>query len=37
VLYVLVLITSLLAGIVVHKAAKRFRPIGLMLLGRQPK
>jgi surface polysaccharide O-acyltransferase-like enzyme len=37
VFYVLVLVTSLLAGIVIHKLAKRFRPMGLLLLGRQPK
>ena len=35
--YVLVLVTSLLAGIVIHKIAKRCRPIGLLLLGRVPK
>ena len=35
--YVLVLITSLLAGMGIHKIAKRWKPIGLLLLGRQPK
>ncbi|MBQ9697599.1 MAG: acyltransferase [Acidaminococcaceae bacterium] len=35
--YVLVLVTSLLAGIAIHKIAKRCRPIGLLLLGRVPK
>ena len=35
--YVLVLVTSLLAGMVIHKLAKRCRPVGLLLLGRQPK
>ena len=37
VFYALVLITSLLAGIVIHSIAKRCRPFGLLLLGRQPK
>ena len=37
VFYVLVLVTSLAAGVVIHKLAKRFRPAGLLLLGRQPK
>ena len=35
--YVLVLVTSLLAGIAIHKIAKRCRPVGLLLLGRVPK
>ncbi|MBQ8920212.1 MAG: acyltransferase [Acidaminococcaceae bacterium] len=35
--YVLVLVTSLLAGILIHRIAKQCRPVGLMLLGRQPK
>jgi hypothetical protein len=35
--YVLVLITSLAAGIIIHKLAKKFRPVGLALLGRVPK
>ncbi len=35
--YVLVLITSLLAGMLIHKIAKRCRIIGLLLLGRAPK
>jgi hypothetical protein len=35
--YVLVLVTSLLAGMLVHKIAKKCRPVGLALLGRQPK
>ena len=37
VFYILVLVTSLLAGIVIHKIAKQCRPIGLLLLGRVPK
>ena len=37
VFYVLVLVTSLLAGALIHKLAKNCRPIGLALLGRQPK
>ena len=37
VFYVLVLVTSLLAGMVIHKIAKRCKPVGLLLLGRQPK
>ena len=37
VFYLLVLATSFIAGVVIHKLAKRFRPIGLLLLGRQPK
>ena len=37
VFYILVLVTSLLAGMVIHKLAKKYRPIGLALLGRQPK
>ena len=37
VFYVLVLVTSLLAGMLIHKLAKLCRPIGLLLLGRQPK
>ena len=37
VFYILVLGTSLLAGIIIHKLAKRFRPVGLLLLGRVPK
>ena len=37
VFYVLVLVTSLLAGMVIHKLAKKYRPVGLALLGRQPK
>ena len=37
VFYVLVLVTSLLAGMVIHSIAKRFKLIGLLLLGRQPK
>ncbi len=37
VFYVLVLVTSLLAGVVIHKLAKKSRPVGLALLGRQPK
>ena len=37
VFYLLVLVTSFIAGVVIHKLAKRFRPIGLLLLGRQPK
>ena len=36
VFYILVLITSLLAGMAIHKLAKQCRPIGLLLLGRQP-
>ena len=35
--YILVLITSLLAGMIIHKLAKKCRPVGLALLGRQPK
>ena len=35
--YVLVLITSLIAGIIIHKLAKKCKPVGLLLLGRQPK
>ena len=35
--YVLVLLTSMLAGMGIHKIAKRWKPIGLLLLGRQPK
>ena len=35
--YVLVLITSLAAGIIIHKLAKKCRPLGLALLGRKPK
>ena len=35
--YVLVLITSLLAGMAIHKIAKQCRYIGLLLLGRVPK
>lgn len=35
--YVLVLLTSLLAGMGIHRIAKRWKPIGLLLLGRQPK
>ena len=37
VFYVLVLVTSFTAGAVIHKLAKRFRLVGLLLLGRQPK
>ena len=37
VFYILVLVTSLLAGVVIHKLAKKSRPVGLALLGRQPK
>ena len=37
VFYILVLVTSLLAGMVIHKLAKKYRPIGLALLGRQPQ
>ncbi len=37
VFYALVLVTSLLAGILIHKIAKTCRPVGLPLLGRQPK
>ena len=37
VFYVLVLVTSLLAGVLIHKLAKNCRPVGLALLGRQPK
>ena len=37
VFYVLVLVTSLLAGMLIHKIAKKCRPVGLALLGRQPK
>ena len=37
VFYVLVLATSLLAGMLIHKLAKNCRPVGLALLGRQPK
>ena len=37
VFYVLVLLTSLAAGIIIHKLAKKYRPVGLALLGRQPK
>ena len=37
VFYLLVLATSLLAGMVIHKLAKKYRPVGLALLGRQPK
>ncbi len=35
--YVLVLLTSLLAGVLIHKLAKNCKPVGLALLGRQPK
>ena len=35
--YVLVLVTSLLAGIAIHTLAKQCKPIGLLLLGRVPK
>ena len=35
--YMLVLITSLIAGIIIHKLAKKCKPVGLLLLGRQPK
>ena len=35
--YILVLITSLLVGILIHKIAKQRRRIGLLLLGRAPK
>ena len=37
VFYILVLITSLLAGMVIHKLAKRCNVVGLLLLGRVPK
>ena len=37
VFYLLVLVTSLLAGMVLHSIAKRHKPVGLLLLGRQPK
>ena len=37
VFYVLVLVTSFTAGAVIHKLAKRFRLVGWLLLGRQPK
>ena len=37
VFYIIVLATSLLAGMLVHKIAKKCRPVGLALLGRQPK
>ena len=37
VFYVLDLVTSLLAGMLIHKIAKKCRPVGLALLGRQPK
>ena len=37
VFYILVLLTSLAVGIIIHKLAKKYRPIGLALLGRQPK
>ncbi len=37
VFYILVLFTSLFAGILIHKLAKKCRPVGLALLGRQPK
>ena len=37
VFYLLVLATSLLAGILIHELAKKYRPVGLALLGRQPK
>ena len=37
VFYVLVLATSLLAGVLIHKLAKNCRPVGLALLGRQPE
>ena len=35
--YVLVLITSLLAGMAIHRIAKQCRYIGFLLLGRVPK
>ena len=37
VFYVLILLTSLLAGMLIHRLAKICRPVGLALLGRQPK
>ena len=37
VFYVLVLLTSLLTGMLIHRFAKNCRPVGLALLGRQPK
>ena len=37
VFYVLVLITSLLAGMLIHKIAKKCKLVGLLLLGRVPK
>ena len=37
VFYILVLITSLLAGMVIHRLAKRCNVVGLLLLGRVPK
>ena len=37
VFYVLVLVTSLLAGMLIHKLARKYRLVGLALLGRQPK
>ena len=37
VLYILVLLTSLLAGTVIHKLGRKYRFLGLALLGRQPK
>ena len=36
VFYIFVLATSLLAGMIIHKLAKKCRPVGLALLGRQP-
>lgn len=35
--YLLVLCTSLLAGVVIHALALRSKPLGLLLLGRQPR
>ena len=37
VLYILVLLASLLAGMLIHKLARNYRLVGLALLGRQPK
>lgn len=37
VFYILVLVSSLLAGILIHRLGRKFRPVGLALLGRQPK
>ena len=37
VFYILVLLASLLAGMLIHKLARNYRLVGLALLGRQPK